>query len=714
MLLRVVVAAGICYGGWLYYRSTSRKSRNSFVHTHSHPQPKPVIIPTRSEQLTSLQSNEEYDVLVIGGGATGVGVALDAVTRGLKTALVEKDDFSSGTSCKSTKLIHGGVRYLYKAVLGLDYEQYKLVTEALRERAHLLEIAPHLSDPLPIMLPVYKYWQVPYFWAGLKMYDVLSGKQLVKPSYFVTKQQALEAFPMLKRDKLCGAIVYYDGQHDDSRMNVAIALTAAREGAHVANHVEVISLLKTKKEGEEKEVVSGARMRDTLTGKEWDVKAKVVVNATGPFTDLIRRMDNSEVMNICRPSAGIHISLPSYYSPYSMGLLDPSTSDGRVIFFLPWRGITIAGTTDAPTDITFTPYPREHDVQFILQEIRNYLSKELSVRRGDVLAAWSGIRPLVLDPSKGTDTQSIARNHIIDVSDSNLVTIAGGKWTTYRAMAEDTVDRVVEVGGFSHAKGCKTIGYKLVGGECYYPTFFIHLIQDYGLDEEVARHLAKSYGDQAPEIAKLSALTGKRWPVIGKRLIPDFPYIEAEIKYVIQKEYACTAVDVLARRTRLVFQNVQAAYEVLPRIIEIMGDELKWNKARRKEELESASKYCESMGLKVRTESRDVPITLSYTEAQNYIKKFKAFDRDGDGHISVLDLRKVLQDLGEKVEESQLRELISEVDLNKNNTIEEDEFLQLMSALRTGVVANSRMAALITRMDEHKKVIPVTRSGGGV
>jgi glycerol-3-phosphate dehydrogenase len=290
-------------------------------------------IPTRSEQLTSLQTGEQFDILVIGGGVTGCGVALDSITRGLSTALVEKEDFGSGTSSRSTKLIHGGVRYLQKAIMGLDYEQYKLVKEALHERANLLEIAPHLSHPLPIMLPVYKWWQVPYFWFGIKMYDFVSGKKLVKSSFYVSKARALEEFPMLQGNKLCGAIVYYDGQHNDARMNLAIALTAAREGARVANHVEVLHLIK------EKDIIKGAHVRDVLTGKEWNIFAKVIVNATGPFTDSIRQMDDPTVANICQPSAGVHVVVPDYYSPRRMGLLDPSTSDGRVIFFLPWEGI---------------------------------------------------------------------------------------------------------------------------------------------------------------------------------------------------------------------------------------------------------------------------------------------------------------------------------------------------------------------------------------
>ncbi|RXM91365.1 Glycerol-3-phosphate dehydrogenase, mitochondrial [Acipenser ruthenus] len=365
----------------------------------------PDELPSRESQLCALQNTKEFDVLVVGGGATGSGCALDAVTRNLKTALVERDDFSSGTSSRSTKLIHGGVRYLQKAIMKLDYEQalklkflfffqYMMVKEALHERSNLLDIAPHLSAPLPIMLPVYnfktvlagkvivscifyRWWQLPYYWAGIKMYDLVAGGQCLKSSYVLSKAKALELFPMLKKDKLVGAIVYYDGQHNDARMNLAIALTAARYGAATANYTEVVRLLKKTDPETGTERVCGARCKDVITGKEFDVRAKCVINATGPFTDSVRKMDDEKISNICQPSAGVHIVIPGYYSPDNMGLLDPSTSDGRVIFFLPWEKMTIAGTTDSPTDVTPHPMPREEDVNFILNEIRNYLSPDV-------------------------------------------------------------------------------------------------------------------------------------------------------------------------------------------------------------------------------------------------------------------------------------------------------------------------------------------------
>uniref|UniRef100_A0A1A7Z232 Glycerol-3-phosphate dehydrogenase, mitochondrial n=1 Tax=Iconisemion striatum TaxID=60296 RepID=A0A1A7Z232_9TELE len=674
-------------------------------------------LPSRQAQLAALRDTEEFDVLVVGGGATGAGCALDAVTRNLKTALVERSDFSSGTSSRSTKLLHGGVRYLQKAIMQLDYEQYMMVKEALHERANLLEIAPHLSAPLPIMLPVYKWWQLPYYWAGIKMYDLVAGIQCLKSSYVLTKSKALEYFPMLKKDRLVGAIVYYDGQHNDARMNLAIALSAARYGAAVANYTEVVHLLKTKDQQSGKEKVCGARCRDVITGQEFDVKAKCVINATGPFTDSLRKMDKQEVKNICQPSAGVHIVIPGYYSPDNMGLLDPATSDGRVIFFLPWENMTIAGTTDSPTNVTAHPIPGEDDINFILTEVRNYLSSDVEVRRGDVLAAWSGIRPLVTDPNS-KDTQSICRNHIVSISESGLVTIAGGKWTTYRSMAEETLDTAIRAHSLP-AESCRTVGLMLEGAKGWTPTLYIRLVQDYGLEKEVAQHLASTYGGKAFDVAKMAQVTGQRWPIVGKRLVSEFPYIEAEVLYAI-KEYACTAIDVIARRTRLGFLNVQAADEALPRIVQIMGKELNWSQEKRTEELEAAKKFLyHEMGYRSRSEqlTKTSEINLDYQEVVRYKKRFHKFDKETKGFITTVDVQRVLESINVHIDENALHEILNEVDLNKNGQVEIDEFLQLMSAVKKGQVSDSRLAILMKTAEEtldERGPVTVDRSGGGV
>ena len=564
-----------------------------------------------AEEAAPQNDDDVYDLLIIGAGATGAGVALDAATRGLKVAVVERDDFSSGTSSKSTKLVHGGVRYLEKAVWELDYNQYKLVREALRERKYFLDTAPHLSSWLPIMLPLNKWWKAPYYWAGTKAYDFLAGSEGIETSYFLTRSKALDAFPMLKKTDLVGALVYYDGAHNDSRMNVSLAMTAALYGATVVNHLEVTSL-----EKDSNAQLCGARVRDLVPGRsgkkadEFQIRARGIINATGPFTDSIRKMDDQEVKEIVAPSSGVHVVLPGYYSPQKMGLLDPKTSDGRVIFFLPWQGNTIAGTTDAPTTISQNPVAGEDEIDWILSEIRHYLSPDINVRRGDVLAAWSGIRPLVKDPN-AKNTESLVRNHLINVSPSGLLTCAGGKWTTYRQMAEECVDEAVtqfklqpkpypnapDVSGTemiddgAHLDGsCQTHQVKLVGAHGYSKTLFINLIQHFGMETDVAKHLTESYGDRAWTVAALSIPTEKRFPVRGERISPLYPFVDGEVRYAVRHEYAQTAVDVLARRTRLAFLNAQAALEALPKVIDIMATELKWD-SKRKETEWTTSEY---------------------------------------------------------------------------------------------------------------------------
>lgn len=333
-------------------------------------------------------ASDPYDLLVIGGGATGTGIALDAATRGLRVALVERDDFSSGTSSKSTKLVHGGVRYLEKAFWNLDYNQYELVREALRERSTFLDVAPHLAKPLPILLPVYNWWQLPYFWAGTKAYDLLAWSQGMglTSSYLLGKNAALEAFPLLKKEKLTGALVYYDGQQNDARVNVSLAMTAALYGATIVNHAEV-----TKLEKDASGRICGARVRDTISGDDSEqvVYAKGVINATGPYTDAIEKLDDPSRKELVAPSSGVHIVLPKEFCPDDIGILQAS-SDGRVIFFLPWEGRTIAGTTDNPCAIEAEPVPKDEEINFILKEIRKFLSPEKKLSRDDVLAAWSG------------------------------------------------------------------------------------------------------------------------------------------------------------------------------------------------------------------------------------------------------------------------------------------------------------------------------------
>lgn len=581
-------------------------------------------VKSRLEQLDRLRQSSgpgagaEYDMLVIGGGATGAGVALDAATRGLRVAVVERDDFSSGTSSKSTKLVHGGVRYLEKAVWNLDYSQYQLVREALKERKYFLQTAPHLSMWLPIMLPLDSWWKAPYYWAGTKFYDILAGSEGIESSYFLTRSKALEAFPMLKQTNLVGALVYYDGAHNDSRMNVSIAMTAALYGATVVNHAQVTSLIK-----DESGRLCGARVEDMIAAKDGKpagdiiVRAKCVVNCTGPFTDSIRKMDDQACKDIVAPSSGVHVTLPGYYSPANMGLIDPSTSDGRVIFFLPWQGNTIAGTTDSASPISPNPLPDEASIRWILREISQYLSPEINVRRGDVLAAWSGIRPLVKDP-KAKNTESLVRNHLVHVSPSGLLTCAGGKWTTYRQMAEECVDAAVaefglEPGPLTSAPrvsgtemiddgaildgSCQTHKVRLIGAHGFSKTLFIPVIQHFGVETEIAKHLTESYGDRAWSVAALCSPTKQRFPARGERVSQLYPFVDGEVRYAVRHEYAQTAVDVLARRTRLAFLNAQAALQALPKIIDIMAVELGWSRQRQDLEWTESESWTLALGV---------------------------------------------------------------------------------------------------------------------
>ncbi|CAG8437526.1 1712_t:CDS:2 [Acaulospora morrowiae] len=686
--------------------------------------------PSRKEMLNMLkdsvkESEPVFDILVIGGGATGAGTALDAATRGLKVAMVERDDFASGTSSRSTKLVHGGVRYLEKAFLEFDYGQYKLVREALHERATFLHTAPYLSYLLPIILPIYKWWQVPYFWVGVKVYDFLAGTagEKLESSYFSTRSKTLEAFPWLKKEKLVGALVYYDGQHNDARMNVALALTAISYGAVVANHVEVMNLLK-----DDQGKVVGAHVRDTLTNEEWDIRSKGVINATGAFTDGIRSMDNPKTEKIVQPSSGVHIVLPNYYSPRKMGLLDPQTSDGRVIFFLPWEGATLAGTTDSPTELTYNPMPKEEEIQWILEEVKRYLSPDIKVRRSDVLAAWSGIRPLVRDPS-AKNTAALVRSHMIDVSETNLITISGGKWTTYRNMAKETVDVAVKVLGLNPLNDSLTERAKLIGSHGYSNTTFIKLIQQFGIETEIAQHLARSYGDRAWAVAALSKPTGKRWPVFGQRISPSYPYIEAEVRYAVRREYACTLVDVIARRTRLAFINAQATLESLPRIIDIMSEELGWSPERQTREFDQAVDFLQTMGLpkqsekmtidKIRKESKALIREAPYNQLQfqpeelaSFQKAFSDLDKSGEGQIKFVELERALTLVGVSVPEQVLTTIITQMNLKGNESIEYGEFLEIVGGIKEHLLSK------ITNDDQmriyEQKRIPIERSSGGV
>ncbi|CAG9854731.1 unnamed protein product [Phyllotreta striolata] len=546
-------------------------------------------LPSRSEQIKSLKS-DQFDIIVIGGGATGAGCALDAATRGLKTALIEANDFSSGTSSRSTKLIHGGLFYLKAAVQGLDRECFEMLQISLNERTVMLNQAPYLAGPLAVMLPLYRWWQVFYYWFGMKMFDIMSGKHSIESSYYVSKSNALKLFPMLKSDNLVGGIVYYDGQHDDSRMNLAIVMTATLSGATIANHITMTGLVKSN------DAVSGVSVRDELTGETWDIRGKCVVNATGAFIDTIRKMDDPKAKDLGVVNCGVHLTLPGYYGSEQMGLLDPNITAGIAIL-VPWQGHTIVGSADSPCDVSYSPMPTDNDIDVLLKYVNHYFSSSIKVRKADVLSAWNGVRGLVWNPKK---PGNIAWKHVIEISKSGLLTIGGGSWTTYRVSACDTIDTAIKC---MHLKPscnqCITDKLKLVGSEKWEPTTYLRLVQEFGMEVDVAKHLSNTYGDKAFVIANMASPTGKRWPVVGRRIHPEYPYIEAEVKYGI-KEYAVTAVDMIARRTRLAFLNAHAAQEALSLIVDIMGQELSWSNAEKEKQCNIAAEFLQTeMGKKL-------------------------------------------------------------------------------------------------------------------
>eukprot|EP00879_Flechtneria_rotunda_P011430 GHRR01011940.1.p1 GENE.GHRR01011940.1~~GHRR01011940.1.p1 ORF type:complete len:569 (+),score=148.55 GHRR01011940.1:94-1800(+) len=502
-----------------------------------------ATVPTRQQQVAHLSSsrpNQPFELLVIGGGATGCGIAVDAATRGLRTALIERQDFASGTSSKSTKLVHGGVRYLEKAVFNLDYGQLKLVYEALQERRSLLDNAPHLTHTLPILMPCYKWWEVPFYWAGLKAYDIIAGTRNLAWSKYLPPSESHRQLPTLAEQNhegkgLKGAILYYDGQFDDARLTVALATTAAAAGAAVANYVEATGFIR---DGDGQ--VVGVHCRDRQTGRKFDILAKVIINAAGPYVDKVRELGNKDVQHAVTGSSGSHVTLPEWYGSMYTGMIVPKTKDGRVVFMLPFQGHIVAGTTDHGCDVTDRPTATADEVKFILDAISDFLS--IRVRPEDVLSTWSGIRPLAADPtisSNGTtNTSSISRDHLIFTDPDGLVTITGGKWTTYRRMAQDAVDTALATGRIGHTHQCVTSRLKLLGGQGYKPTLYTEVAQQASsllpISAATARHLAAAYGDQAGRVLQIAADEK-----LGQELVHCQPYIEAEVVHACRCAQGC-------------------------------------------------------------------------------------------------------------------------------------------------------------------------------
>jgi len=510
-------------------------------------------------------NSNEYDIIIIGGGATGSGIALDASLRGFKTLLLEKNDFAEGTSSRSTKLVHGGVRYLEAAVKKLDIDQFNLVKEGLKERSRLLKNAPHLCSRLTLVTPIYKLWELPYMFAGLTMYDLVSGKRGLGRSSMVSKKKMIKSFPVIKKKGLVGGVKYYDGSFNDARLIISILQTAEKYGATCKNYHEVNGFIY------KDEKISGIKVKDTISNKECSFYAPIIINATGAFSDKVRLLDDKNAKKMLDLSSGIHIVLDKKYLPSKEGLMIPKTQDGRVLFILPWMGKCLVGTTDEPTKLNEHPKVDEKDVEYLLKHLEIYF--DLKITKKDILSSWCGIRPLVAPPTNAS-TSSIVREHLITQADSGLVSIIGGKWTTYRKMAEETVDFVISEFDLENKK-CKTKKLKLLGSEKFNADFSIA-----SLDEDISKHLIHMYGDKAKDVVKCSSKIEK--------LHPDYSYINAEVIYCIKKEFVKKPMDFLVRRSSLALIDLEAAKDMLDKVLALMKEELSWNQIQTDKERENA------------------------------------------------------------------------------------------------------------------------------
>lgn len=495
----------------------------------------------RSTSINTLENNSEiWDLIIIGGGATGLGAALDAALRGYKTLLLEQSDFTKGTSSRSTKLVHGGVRYLAQGNL-------KLVLEALHERGLLLQNAPHLTYNQSFIIPSFSWWDSLKYGIGLKLYDLLSGKLSLGKSSWIGPQEAKTQLANLSGTDLKAGIVYHDGQFDDARLGINLAQSASEQGATVVNYMKVINLHQT-----QAGKVDGVEAIDLETGKTYALKAKVVVNATGIFVDQILSMDKPTHTPLVRVSQGAHIVLDHSFLPTRAALMIPKTDDGRVLFAIPWHGKVLVGTTDLPVDeASLEPRALEEEIDFILNTFGKYV--EHKPTRKDILSVFAGLRPLVQPSQKGAKTKEISRNHKLIVADSDLITITGGKWTTYRKMAQDVVDKAIEVGHLN-PEPCKTQHFKIHGAAL--PQEPLDRMSIYGTDIIPIRALM----DEAPEMKE--------------KLHPQYDFIKAEIVWMVRQEMARTVEDVLARRLRILFLDAQAAIDMASPVAATMAKEL--------------------------------------------------------------------------------------------------------------------------------------------
>ena len=482
-----------------------------------------------------------WDMIIIGGGATGVGVAIDAASRGFDVLLLESHDFGKGTSSRSTKLIHGGVRYL-------EQGNISLVMEALKERGLLRQNAPHLVHDLAFVVPNYSWWEAPFYGIGMKVYDLLAGKYGFGKSRILSVEQTVALLPNIQTEGLRGGVMYYDGQFDDTRLLIHMALTAADHGATLLNYAPVLEITK-----DEQGFANGVLFQDLESQQPLAAKAKVVINAAGIFADKIRRMADPSAKQMIAPSQGIHLVFAREFLLGDAAIMVPHTSDGRVLFAIPWRHHTVVGTTDTPIlEPSYEPKPLEEEIDFILETASRFLSRPPT--RKDVLSVYTGIRPLVkAADGSGGKTSALSRDHTIHIDAAGLLTIVGGKWTTYRHMAEDCVNHAITLGTLTDVP-CITAGLRLHG--YHQAPEQLGSLGVYGSDAEAIRQLASDD------------------PALLEPIHPGLPYCPAEVIWAVRHEMVRTVEDMLARRTRALFLNTQAALSMSRRVAEIMAAEL--------------------------------------------------------------------------------------------------------------------------------------------
>ncbi|MBB2144762.1 FAD-dependent oxidoreductase [Pedobacter sp. LMG 31464] len=506
-------------------------------------------------QNYNIEDNSNWDVIIIGGGATGLGTALDSASRGLKTLLVEQSDFAKGTSSRSTKLVHGGVRYLAQGDIGL-------VKHALRERGLLAQNAAHLVHKEKFIIPCYDWFSVIKYLTGLTLYDWLAGKFSFGASKYLSKKDTLNLMPGIKEKGLKGAISYFDGKFDDARLAINIAQTAVEQGATLINYMKVVKLIK------QGDVVVGVETEDTLTNAKFKLNAKVVINATGVFVDEILQMNNPNAKKMVRPSQGVHIVLKKEFLKSESALMIPKTADGRVLFAVPWHEHLLVGTTDTPLDEhSLEPRALKEETDFILSTASSYFKNKPTEK--DILSVFSGLRPLAAPTDANSNsTKEISRDHKLIVSAKGLITITGGKWTTYRRMAEETIDLAIKHSGFA-PKECVTKNLKIHGSVLTNDDQYLNI---YGSDRKHIEDLCKQH------------------PELTKKLHPNFPYTEAEVVWSIRNEMAETVEDILSRRLRVLFIDATAAIEMSARVASILATELGANKEWEENQIEIFNK----------------------------------------------------------------------------------------------------------------------------